>query len=127
MWQHVCPLGLARRPQPSRRALATAPLRPSASAAASPSGELGHRRGDRRRHRHPLTADTGGFWFFGDQTELLVKVLDGRPVNGRFWVLWGGLTTVAYTFTVTDLATGERKEYHHPAGSLLGGNDIAAF
>jgi len=76
----------------------------------------------------PLTTDTGGFWFFGDQNvELLVKILDGRPVNGHFWVLWGGLTTVDYTFRVTDLATGERKEYHHPAGSLLGGNDIAAF
>jgi hypothetical protein len=76
----------------------------------------------------PLTADTGGFWFFGDQNvELLVKVLDGRPVNDHFWVLWGGLTTVDYTFRVTDLATGERKEYHHPAGSLLGGSDSAAF
>ncbi len=76
----------------------------------------------------PLTADTGGFWFFGDQNvELLVKLLDGRPVNGHFWVLRGGLTTVDYTLKVTDLATGERKEYHHPAGSLLGGNDIAAF
>jgi hypothetical protein len=76
----------------------------------------------------PLTADTGAFWFFGDQNvELLVKVIDGRAVNGHFWVLWGGLTTVDYTFKVTDLATGERKEYHHPAGSLLGGNDSAAF
>jgi hypothetical protein len=33
----------------------------------------------------PLTADTGLFWFFGNSNlELIVKVLDGRPVNGHF-------------------------------------------
>ena len=34
-----------------------------------------------------LTADTGYFWFFSEANiELVVKVLDARSVNGRFWV-----------------------------------------
>lgn len=34
----------------------------------------------------PLTADTGYFWFFNPaNVESIVKVLDGRPVNGKFW------------------------------------------
>ena len=41
------------------------------------------------RHGHPvaLSGDTGYFWFFGTaNVELVVKVLDGRALNGRFWV-----------------------------------------
>ena len=30
----------------------------------------------------PLTADTGDFWFFGaENVEVVLKVLDGRPVT----------------------------------------------
>lgn len=58
---------------------------------------------------HPLTADTGAFWFFAPgNLELAVKVLDGRGVNGRFWVLAGAATTVEWWVTVTDTATGEQ-------------------
>ena len=40
----------------------------------------------------PLTADTGAFWFFDPaNVEVLLKVLDGRPVNGQFWVFYGAL------------------------------------
>ena len=35
----------------------------------------------------PLSQDTVAFWFFRPgNVELIVKVLDGRPVNGYFWV-----------------------------------------
>lgn len=62
-----------------------------------------------RGFAHPLTADTGAFWFFApDNLELAVKVLDGRSVNGRFWVLAGAATTVEWAATVTDTATGEQ-------------------
>src|SRR5687767_15989425 len=38
----------------------------------------------------PLTADTGYFWFFNDtNVELIVKVLDARVLNGKFWVFYG--------------------------------------
>ena len=56
----------------------------------------------------PITADTGYFWFFDDaNVELVVKVLDGRSVNGHFWVFFGALSDVGYSITVTDTATGE--------------------
>jgi photosystem II stability/assembly factor-like uncharacterized protein len=67
----------------------------------------------------PLFGSTGAFWFFTPQiTELTVKVLDGRTLNGHFWVFLGGLSGVAYTATVTDTATGASKQYAHPAGTV---------
>lgn len=76
----------------------------------------------------PLTADTGAFWFFHPANlELLVKVLDGRSVNGRFWVFYGALSNVGYTLTVTDTDTGVRKTYTNPLGSFGGRGDTDAF
>jgi photosystem II stability/assembly factor-like uncharacterized protein len=67
----------------------------------------------------PLFGSTGAFWFFSPQLpELTVKVLDGRALNGHFWVYLGGLSGVAYTATVTDTATGASKHYAHPAGTV---------
>jgi photosystem II stability/assembly factor-like uncharacterized protein len=67
----------------------------------------------------PLFGSTGAFWFFTPQIpELTVKVLDGRTLNGHFWVFLGGLSGVAYTATVTDTATGASKQYVHPAGTV---------
>ncbi len=46
----------------------------------------------------PLTTDTGAFWFFSaDNIELVLKVLDGRLLNGAFWVFYGALSDVQYT------------------------------
>jgi hypothetical protein len=59
--------------------------------------------------------------------EVFVKIVDGRPVNGYFWVFYGGLTDVGYTLTVTDAVTGARHDYEKPAGSACGGFDTAAF
>ena len=59
----------------------------------------------------PVTADTGYFWFFtSTNVELMVKVLDGRGVNGKYWVLYGALSNVQYTITVTDTQTGTVEE-----------------
>ena len=45
----------------------------------------------------PLTADTGYFWFFSpNNVELVIKVLDARVVNGKFWVFYGALSNVQY-------------------------------
>ena len=66
----------------------------------------------------PLTVDTGWFWFFRDTNlELIVKVLDGCPVNGRFWVFAGGLTDVAVELVVEDTAAGGRRAYSNPQGT----------
>jgi hypothetical protein len=76
----------------------------------------------------PLTADTGAFSFFTPgNLELVVKVLDGRPLNGRFWVFYGALSNVEYTLTVTDTATGARKTYRNPSGRFASVGDTAAL
>jgi photosystem II stability/assembly factor-like uncharacterized protein len=68
----------------------------------------------------PLTSDSGAFWFFSDTNlELLVKVIDGCPVNGSYWVFAGGLTNVGVTLTVTDTQTGAVQTYANPAGVPL--------
>lgn len=62
--------------------------------------------------------DSGLFWFFAPSNwEMLVKVLDGCALNGRFWVFASATTTVEYTLTVTDTRTGTAATYHNPAGT----------
>ncbi len=64
-----------------------------------------------------LTSDTGAFWFFRDgNIELLIKVLDGCPVNGRRWVFAAGLTDVEVEIVATDSETNERFVITNPLG-----------
>jgi hypothetical protein len=79
-------------------------------------------------HAVALTGDTGYFWFFtSNNIELVVKALDGRAVNGRYWLFYGALSNVEYTITVTDTATGQVKTYTNPSGNLGSVADTAAF
>ena len=57
----------------------------------------------------------------------MVKVLDGRTVNGKFWVFYGALSDVEYTIHVRNRATGLIKDYHSPKGTQASGADIQAF
>lgn len=76
----------------------------------------------------PLTQDTGAFWFFSNANlELMVKVVDGRTVNGRFWVFFGSLTNIEFTLTVTDTETGVTRTYGNQPGQLQSLADTAAF
>jgi photosystem II stability/assembly factor-like uncharacterized protein len=76
----------------------------------------------------PLTSDTGYFWFFSaNNIELVVKVVDGRPVNGKFWVFYGALSNVEYFVTVTDTQTGAVKVYSNPSGQQSSVADTLAF
>ena len=76
----------------------------------------------------PMTSDTGSFWFFtSNNLELVVKVVDGRAFNNKFWVFYGALSNVEYTITVTDTATGAVKTYFNPQGQLASVADTAAF
>ncbi len=76
----------------------------------------------------PVTDDTGTFWFFdGQNLELMVKVLDARPVNGHFWVFFGSLTDVEFELTVTDLATGDERTYTNPPFEMASQADTTAF
>src|SRR5215467_13293343 len=75
-----------------------------------------------------LTPDTGYFWFFTDNNiELVVKVLDARAFNNKFWVFFGALSNVEYTLKVTDTVTGAVKEYQNPSGQFASVGDTAAF
>ncbi|HEX2642431.1 MAG TPA: hypothetical protein VHU81_05535 [Thermoanaerobaculia bacterium] len=75
-----------------------------------------------------VTRDTGYFWFFDpSNVELMVKVLDGRAVNGKFWVFYGSLSNVAWNLKVTDLLTGAGKTYQNPANQLASRGDTAAL
>jgi hypothetical protein len=65
----------------------------------------------------PLTGDTGYFWFFSsNNVEIVIKVVDGRAFNSRYWVFAGGLTNVNVVITVTDTQTGASQTYVNPQG-----------
>jgi len=76
-----------------------------------------------------LTSDTGYFWFFSaNNVEMVVKVVDGRAVNSKFWVFAGGLTNVDTTIVVFDTVSGLSKTYHNPANTaFLPIQDTSAF
>jgi len=64
------------------------------------------------------TDDSGTFWFFRPTNlEMLVKVLDGCPVNGHFWVFFAATTNVGFELTVTDTRNGQTKTYANPLGN----------
>ncbi|HVT61029.1 MAG TPA: hypothetical protein VHR45_21885, partial [Thermoanaerobaculia bacterium] len=53
-------------------------------------------------HAVQLSNESGYFWFFGNSVvEVTVKVLDGRPINGHYWVFVASMTDQAFTLTVT--------------------------
>lgn len=75
-----------------------------------------------------LTDQSGLFWFFdASNIELVVKALDGRPINDHYWIFYGALSDVKYEIRVTDTTTGAVKTYFNPAGNLCGQPDSAAF
>jgi acetyl esterase/lipase len=60
---------------------------------------------------------SGLFWFFEPSNwELMVKVIDGCGLNGRFWVFAAATTDVGYRLTVEDTRTGEKAVYENPVG-----------
>ncbi|MCP3963714.1 MAG: hypothetical protein GY719_38245 [bacterium] len=62
--------------------------------------------------------DSGILWFFSDTNwEMLVKVLDGCGINDHYWVFAAATTDVEYRLRVTDLDTGEIREYFNPLGT----------
>ena len=81
--------------------------------------------------RHPRTgavtaghaiasADRYGFFtlpgFTSDPAlpEVIVKMLDFRPINGTFLVFFAGLTSADYTLTLTDTVTRATRTYESP-------------
>lgn len=56
----------------------------------------------------PVGINDGGlFWFFDPSNpEMLVKVINGCPVNGNYWVFYAATTNVGLVVEVTDTQTG---------------------
>ncbi|MXX74100.1 MAG: hypothetical protein F4Y77_01685 [Holophagales bacterium] len=75
-----------------------------------------------------ISDESGLFWFFeSENIELVVKVLDGRAINGSYWVFFGALSDVEYWLTVRDVETDERRTYHNPPKEVCGQKDLLAF
>lgn len=75
-----------------------------------------------------LSSDTGYFWFFGpNAVELVVKIVDGRAVNGKFWIFYGALTNVDYILEVVDSDTGRVQGYDNPQEHQASFADTSAF
>jgi hypothetical protein len=54
----------------------------------------------------PLTDQSGYFWFFSPQNiEVTVKILDGRAVDGHYWLFAASMTDVPFTLKVKDLGS----------------------
>lgn len=71
------------------------------------------------------TTESGVFAFSEpSNVEVVLKVLDGRPLNNHYWVVItiptsAATTNVEYTLTVTDTETGSVKTYSHRPGGLV--------
>ena len=83
----------------------------------------------------PLAGTSDLFGYFslpsltGDanNAEVFLKILDGRTINGKFWVFYGGLTDLEYTITVTDTETNAVVRFTHAPGSKCGDFNTSAF
>ena len=71
-------------------------------------------------------SDRAGYLAFYGTRDLqtALKILDGRPVNGRFWLFATSLTHLGYTLKVTDTSTGTVYEYPKPAGGFASVFDL---
>lgn len=75
-----------------------------------------------------LTDTSAYFWFFDSATpELVVKLVDGRPLNAHFWIYSGALTSLEYSVFVTDSTTGNTRVYNSQEGDFTSFGDITAF
>lgn len=79
-----------------------------------------------------LSDESGYFWFFeSGNMEITVKLLDGRPVNGHYWLFAASMTDQPFTIQLLDLrsaCTGAScvKTYASPAGKNQNFIDLAA-
>ncbi len=76
----------------------------------------------------PHSGTSGHFWFFRPQDlDLTVKMVDGRAVNGHFWLYYGATSNVAFTLRITDRVTGRTKTCFGPPGRFVSAGDVLAF
>jgi photosystem II stability/assembly factor-like uncharacterized protein len=79
-------------------------------------------------HPVPLTRDGGWFWFGDrDSPEVAVKVLEGRPVDGRWWVSYTSLSDAGLDLRVFDVISGRFEVYRQPPGAPTSASHVAVF
>jgi len=77
-------------------------------------------------HAQRLARDSGAFWFFSpDNLEVTIKVLDGRAINGRWWVFISSMTDLQFEVDISR-AGGPAKTYVQTAGANRNFIDINA-
>lgn len=86
----------------------------------------------------PLSSESGLFWFFsGDNVEVTVKLLDGRPVNGHWWFFIASQTSLPFEVVLTR-RTSEcalldpplpcpQRTYAFAGGRAVNRQDVLAF
>jgi hypothetical protein len=82
-----------------------------------------------------LSNQSGYFWFFASPVvEVTVKIIDGRPVNGHYWVFVASMTDQPFILTVTSNKclpgappSCPSKTYTSPAGRNTNFLDVDAF
>jgi hypothetical protein len=53
-----------------------------------------------------LTDESGYFWFFDPQNiEVTVKILDGRALNGHYWIFAASMTDLPFSLSVEELGS----------------------
>jgi hypothetical protein len=77
----------------------------------------------------PTLTQGGLFWFFSSTSpEMLLKIVDGCPLNQHFWVFYAATTNAGLTVTVTDTIGLHQQVYTNqdlqPAASV---QDTAAL
>jgi trimeric autotransporter adhesin len=76
----------------------------------------------------PWSPDAGFLWFFAaDNLEVGVKMVDGRALNGKFWIFSASLSNLGYRLTVTDTETGASRTYRNRPGAFASFADTGAF
>ncbi len=76
----------------------------------------------------PATSIGGYFTFFDPSNiELAVKLIDGRAVNGHYWVFYASLTSVPFTLRITDAAGNVVAQYTNVSGNMASVADVDAF
>lgn len=83
---------------------------------------------DRPANAKRLTSKSGWFWLHWDQDPVAaVKVLDGRSIDGHFWVSVSTLGDEALTIGVTDMVSGRSRELRSAPGTPLAVVDRETF
>jgi hypothetical protein len=81
----------------------------------------------------PLSDDAGILWFFeGKNPEIMIKILDGRPVNGHWWVFISSNTSLEFKVSVGQRSPSnppvyQEKVYVSPAGANKNFIDTTSF